>query len=125
GQFSEISRIRVLNMLDFMRSHHAKIEEDRNDCNDRHKNLCEELHQTFGEGSTYPWSQLARLRPRKFISDIVESCLGAIYVDNCGNLPSCKPFLERIGLLVHLRRFVRDRVDVRHPKDKLNQLIGQ
>jgi dsRNA-specific ribonuclease len=79
---------------------------------------------------TYPWAQLARLRPPKFFSDMVESVLGAVWMDSGGDasdpdgaaMRPCVDFVERLGVLPYLRRLLAERVDVIHPKNKLGML---
>ncbi|KAI9883737.1 MAG: hypothetical protein M1823_004494 [Watsoniomyces obsoletus] len=55
----------------------------------------------------YPWTALAGLQADKFFSDIVESVLGAIYIDTRGDLGACESFLEKLGVLPYLRRLLR------------------
>ncbi|PYH87763.1 dicer-like protein 2-1 [Aspergillus ellipticus CBS 707.79] len=66
---------------------------------------------------SYPWLPLSRIHPEKLFSDIIESLLGAIFVDSAGDLAACARFLERLGLLGYLRRVLDAGVDVRHPKN--------
>ena len=70
----------------------------------------------------YPWSLLAALEAPKFFSDLVESVLGAIYIDTRGSLEACEAFLERLEILPYLRR-VMERGDgmvaMKHPKEEL------
>ncbi|KAL2832581.1 hypothetical protein BDW59DRAFT_106358 [Aspergillus cavernicola] len=71
---------------------------------------------------TYPWSPLSKLSADKFFSDIIESILGAIFVDSGGDLPACSVFLERLGLLNYLRRILNEGIDVVHPMQKAQKL---
>lgn len=72
-------------------------------------------------GDHYPWALLARLHGQKFLSDVFESVLGAVWVDS-GSLDACKEMLMRAGLLPYLRRLVADGVHFLHPKEELGQL---
>ena len=81
------------------------------------------IESALRSAKAYPWEELCMLRPPKFISDIVESVLGAIFVDSDGDLEPCNSFLERIGLMKYLRRIVSERINVTHPKERLNQLF--
>ena len=38
------------------------------------------------------------------MSDIVESIIGAIFIDSKGSLEACEAFLERAGVVGYLRR---------------------
>ncbi len=88
----------------------------------------EALHiiaSSLAHGNHYPWTALARLEPPKFFSDIVESILGAIYIDTRGSLSECERFLEHLGLIPYLRRVLDNDIAVLHPKEELGQLAGQ
>ncbi|KAL3463565.1 hypothetical protein BJX64DRAFT_276446 [Aspergillus heterothallicus] len=63
----------------------------------------------------YLWTPLATLHPEKFLSDIIESLLGAIFVDSAGDLRACAAFLENLGLLRYARYVLDHGVDVVHP----------
>jgi dsRNA-specific ribonuclease len=76
----------------------------------------------LASNDTYPWGALCALNAPKFFSDIVESTLCAIYVDENGDLTKCVAYLENLGLLRYLRRIVKDNVDTMHPKERLNQM---
>ena len=76
-------------------------------------------------GGTYPWTDLVALAPEKLISDLVESLLGAIYVDTAGNLEACARFLEEIGILPWLKRALSEGVAVWHPKEELGVLAAR
>ena len=60
-----------------------------------------------------------------FFSDIIESLLGAIYIDTHSSLPVCERFLEKIGLMLYLRRVMHDHVAILHPKEEVGQLSNQ
>ncbi|KAI9662216.1 MAG: Dicer-like protein 2 [Bathelium mastoideum] len=70
----------------------------------------------------YPWEQLCMLRPPKFVSDMVESLIGAIFVDTDGELEACRAFLERLGLINQLRQILSVCMDTRHPREKLQHI---
>ena len=98
-----------------------------------HQALTSNLHATFTRfqilresissslkfGSSYPWTELLDLSPEKLVSDLVESTLGAIYLDTNGDLAACERWLETLGVLPWLRRALDDRVEVWHPKEEL------
>ncbi|KAL5335072.1 hypothetical protein BJX70DRAFT_401960 [Aspergillus crustosus] len=74
-------------------------------------------------GKAYPWPPLSCLSPDKFLSDIIESMIGAIFVDSGGNLRKCKVFLERIGLLRYLNRILDEGVRVVHPMQRVQGML--
>ena len=51
--------------------------------------------------------------------------LGSIFVDSQGSIAACEDFLERIGFLRLLRRFLHDDVDCLHPKERLGHLASR
>jgi dsRNA-specific ribonuclease len=88
----------------------------------RHAVVREELMSQLQFGERYPWAVLARFGPEKFYSDLIESMIGAIYVDTLGDLERCDAFLERLGLWTILDRVLRDDVNCLHPKERLGHL---
>ncbi|KAL2849896.1 hypothetical protein BJY01DRAFT_245694 [Aspergillus pseudoustus] len=66
----------------------------------------------------YPWTLLSALHSEKFLSDIIESLIGAIFIDSVGDMASCTAFLERLGLLRYARHVLDAGVDVVHPMQR-------
>ena len=95
------------------------------DCLARHEIVHKAISSSLAHGNHYPWTALARLEPPKFFSDIIESILGAIYIDTHGSLSDCESFLEYIGLMPYLRRVLDNEIAVLHPKEELGQLANQ
>lgn len=62
----------------------------------------------LGPLQTYPRATLAQLGPPKHYSDLIESTIGAIFMDSGGCLDACEG-LERISLLAYLESFVERR----------------
>jgi dsRNA-specific ribonuclease len=93
-------------------------------CAKRYEELNVAINAALDHGSSHPWYYLLSLNADKFLSDIIESLLGAIFIDSNGNLEACKEFLERIGLLRYLRRILTENVDVMHPKERLGIVAG-
>jgi dsRNA-specific ribonuclease len=73
-------------------------------------------------GERYPWHLLARIDAPKFLSDIVESVIGAVYVDTQGDLAACEAVVRRFGILDALEDVLRRGVDCLHPKERLGHL---
>lgn len=101
----------------FMRSQSAAIKAAREAALARHSTLHAEISDALHSAPSYPWLALSRLNADKFFSDIVESIMGAIFVDSGGALSQCEVFAERLGLMGYLRRVLRDGVAVVHPKN--------
>ncbi|OAX79746.1 hypothetical protein ACJ72_05934 [Emergomyces africanus] len=91
----------------------------------RYQILHADISQALENSKTYPWVLLSRLCAQKFFSDLVESVLGAIFIDSHGSLDACTVFLERIGLMKFLRRMLHeDNMDIMHPKERLGREAG-
>ncbi|KAI0479234.1 dicer-like protein 2 [Xylariaceae sp. FL0804] len=90
----------------------------------------------------YPWARLAHLALPKFLSDMFESVLGAVWIDSGGSNDACAAVLERAGLLRCLRRMLAATAttaegsgfgsgsgsggfDARHPKNRLGELAAR
>ncbi|OJD27728.1 hypothetical protein ACJ73_00875 [Blastomyces percursus] len=92
----------------------------------QYQKLQPDISEALEKSSTYPWILLSRLRAQKFFSDLIESVLGAIFIDSHGSLDACTAFLERIGLMKFLRRMlVEESMDIMHPKQRLGQEVGR
>jgi len=83
--------------------------------------LRDSILEAFETGSHYPWALLARLKAQKFFSDMVESLLGAIWIDS-GSFETCSAVVERMGILPYFRRILKDKVETLHPKEELGML---
>ena len=108
-----------------MRHTSPSIHIAQKNCLARYEILQSSISDCLAQGYHYPWTALARLEPPKFFSDIVESILGAIYIDTHGSLSHCVNFLEHLGLMPYLRRVLDNDIAVLHPKEELGQLADQ
>ena len=74
----------------------------------------------------FPWTQLSRLGALKSYSDIMESILAAVFVDSKGNIGACEKFLDAIGYMSLVRRFVNDgEMTSVHPESVLDEAISR
>ncbi|KAK1064095.1 Dicer-like protein 2 [Friedmanniomyces endolithicus] len=80
--------------------------------------------QALDAGVEYPWPDLLALGPQKFFSDVVESVLGAVYIDSRGDLGVCEGFLMRLGVMGHMRRFLEGDMETMQPKERLGVAAG-
>src|SRR5690242_8210202 len=88
----------------------------------QHAMVRERLNHALEHDDEFPWHLLALIHAPKFLSDIVESVIGAIYVDSQGDFSACEVFVRRLGILPCLERLLRDGVDCLHPKERLGHL---
>ncbi len=112
-------------LWEFMK-HSGKLEllEAQKACTKRYEQFNCAIDVALDHGKSHPWYYLLSLNAEKFFSDIIESILGAIFIDSKGNLQPCQEFLERIGLLRYLRRIVAEDIDIMHPKERLGIVAG-
>lgn len=88
----------------------------------QHKEAREQINEALQSDQRFPWHLLALTDPPKFLSDIVESVIGAIYVDTQGSIEACEIFVRKLGILDALERILWDGVDCLHPKERLGHL---
>ncbi|KAL8953898.1 MAG: hypothetical protein Q9222_000272 [Ikaeria aurantiellina] len=107
---------------EFMRHAAPTIRKAQRECVQRYEVLETPILESLEHGSCIPWALLARLDAPKFFSDIIESIIGAIYIDSHGSLAACETFLERSGVMGYLRRLLQENMELYHPKEELGQL---
>ncbi|KAI2737100.1 hypothetical protein DTO013E5_2339 [Penicillium roqueforti] len=123
GEVNLVPHYNQIHLWRFLRSHGPNITSAREACLERHQGLRAEILDALRNESQYPWELFARLRADKFLSDIVESVLGAIFIDCGGNLDVCYAFVERIGLVWYIQRVIADGVDVVHPRNTAQNMV--
>lgn len=95
---------------------------------DRYSSLRDTILQQLDQGHEYPWPDLISLglhKSCKWLSDIVESVLGVIYIDSHGNLSACHAFITKLGLLELLHRFLDEGVQVGFPRERLGLMANE
>ena len=122
---STIELTRPFYLWQLMRHASPAVRLAQQKCLARHAIVHTAISSSLAHGNYYPWTDLARLEPPKFFSDIIESILGAIYIDTHGSLLKCQSFLEHLGLMPYLRRVLDNEIAVLHPKEELGQLADQ
>lgn len=78
-----------------------------------------EIEEALQTGTIFPWAALTRLQAPKFFSDMIESILGAVYLDSDGCMHIVKRVLRILGVMRVLQRIVADDVDILHPVSRL------
>jgi dsRNA-specific ribonuclease len=124
SRFYEVHGECQIELWKFMRYCSQDVMRAQQACLERFQKLCGEVRHCLQQGKSYPWALLAELNADKFYSDMVESVLGAIFVDSNGNLEQCRDFAERIGILPYLRRILVDGINIVHPKTTLGRLAA-
>jgi endoribonuclease Dicer len=85
----------------------------------------DEIEAALTEGHAFPWSALTSLQAPKFLSDMFESLLGAVYLDSRGDLDIVRDVLRRLGHWEVLERIVNRDTDVQHPISRLYIWAGK
>ncbi|KAG7442304.1 P-loop containing nucleoside triphosphate hydrolase protein [Guyanagaster necrorhizus] len=97
-----------------------RVLEDQRVTFDRFQRLSDAIADGLENGMIYPWTALTRLQAPKFFSDMIESLLGAVFLDSEGNLERTRDVMRTIGILPILEHIVKDSVDVLHPVSRLS-----
>lgn len=91
-----------------------------------HAELRDPLVASLRSGDRYPWASLAGLQAPKFMSDLVESCIGALFVDSGGDLNGCcRNLLSKLGIMDYAERLMKGEVWALHPKEEIGMLVGR
>lgn len=106
----------------FLRSTSYELVASRSMAVKRHAEARAQIAAALERDARFPWHALSLTDPPKFLSDIVESVIGALYIDSHGSIPVCEEFVQRLGILRCLERILRDGVDCLHPKERLGIL---
>ena len=134
----------------FMRHASSIVPYAQQACEKRYLTLRDSIRHALDHGHRYPWRLLSQVGAEKFFSDVIESVLGAIYVDSKGDRQACLGFLENLGLVKYLRRITdsyfsdddggvvgdgqkmdidgkekkkKQRIELMHPKQELGNLV--
>jgi len=81
--------------------------------------------EVFERGNEFPWAKLLSLDAPKCYSDIIESILGAVFVDSGASLEACEQVLEKLGYMKLVNRFASAKlgeVHTKHPEAVLKEL---
>ena len=85
----------------------------------RYQKSRDKIRQGLFQSSYYPWAALTALHAPKFISDLIESLLGAVLLDSEGNLDAVRDVLKTLGMWAIMERIVDEDIDVLHPISRL------
>ena len=85
----------------------------------------DDIEAALEEGRAFPWSALTSLQAPKFLSDMFESLLGAVYLDSHGDLEVVRGVLRHLGHWEVLERIVECDMDVQHPLSQLHLWAGK
>lgn len=112
-----------------MRHGSSELVEAGREAERNHEKVRKSILDAFESGNTYPWPLLLRARAPKFLSDLIESVLGAVFIDTDGDFRACMRVMQRAGLFRYLERWMDFRnpsapIRLVHPKEDLGMLAG-
>ncbi|KAI5791751.1 hypothetical protein DFH27DRAFT_199315 [Peziza echinospora] len=87
-----------------------------------HKNylaLRDDILDEFEASPHYPWTKLSALTAEKFFSDMVESIIGAVFIDSHGDWEAVDQVMQRFMILPVLDSLLERNADPRHPITKV------
>ncbi|KAA1474785.1 P-loop containing nucleoside triphosphate hydrolase protein [Dentipellis sp. KUC8613] len=97
----------------------ARLLDQQNIAFARWQTCHEEIERQLSEGKAFPWALLTYMQAPKFFSDMVESMLGAVFLDSGGDLDVARGVLEKLGIMRTLEYIVKSDMDVQHPVSRL------
>lgn len=115
------SNKRTVYLHDFIRASSQLLNAKR-DSISKFGTLSKRIETSLSFGELYPWPDLIALAPEKFLSDIVESILGAIYLDTRGDTSACEAFLQKLGILPTMRSILDREMETTLPKERVGIL---
>ncbi|EPS97507.1 hypothetical protein FOMPIDRAFT_1031930 [Fomitopsis schrenkii] len=89
-----------------------RVLEDQHIASTRFEKLGPEIEKALREKTIYPWAALTSLQAPKFLSDMVESLLGAVFLDSGGSFSTVGNVLRTLGIMDALERII-----LRHEMD--------
>ncbi|KAJ4405537.1 Dicer-like protein 2 [Neurospora sp. IMI 360204] len=105
----------------FMRHNSQHVAATQTATKERYLALRDDIRAAIWKQNELPWALLARMGPAKFYSDIVESLIGAVWVDS-GSWEACEHVLNQMGLLPLLDHLLKTKAHVMHPNVELQIL---
>lgn len=102
-----------------------RVLDDQTDTFTRYQRDGPDIKKALDNGEAFPWAALTRLQAAKFFSDMIESLIGAVFLDADGDFEVIRRILRTLGILPVLERIVKDGVDVQHPVSRLGIWVSK
>jgi dsRNA-specific ribonuclease len=125
GEILEVRGSRPIHLWRFMKFQNPAIAKGRKESLRRFSKVREKIRSALSVGEKYPWQELVQMQAEGFFSDLVQSLLGAVFLDSRGDLSQCKRLASSLGILQPLDRIVSGELDTLHPKSILNELASE
>ena len=119
GQITMQPKTRLLRAYHCLLHWNSTILEDEKFTFARFEKYNTDIETALATSKFFPWGLLLRLQAPKVLSDMIESLIGAVYLDSQGNMETVHTLLRTLGIQEYLERIVRDGVDVLHPVSRL------
>ncbi|KAH9482151.1 Dicer-like protein 2 [Psilocybe cubensis] len=97
-----------------------KVMEDQLNASTRYRKCKDEIEESLMTGTVFPWAALTKLQAPKFFSDMIESLIGAIFLDSNGSVDIVHQVLTKLGIIPLLEYIVKNDVDILHPVSRLS-----
>jgi endoribonuclease Dicer len=120
GRIEEIVDTKDIPLWKCLLHSSPKVLEDQQNAATRFRLRREEIEEFLTTGTIFPWASLTRLQAPKLFSDMVESIIGATFLDSQGDIPVVRQILYNLGIMPILERVVSEDVDVLHPVSRLS-----
>jgi dsRNA-specific ribonuclease len=108
-------------LCNFLQHHSPEVTKEMERVESQFASCRSSIARAIDSDTVYPWTLLAELRANGFCADMVESLVGAVWVDS-GSMEDCRKVLDRMGILPYLRRLIREQVSTIDPKEELDVL---
>jgi dsRNA-specific ribonuclease len=123
--FTEVRRCRSIALWGFLRYGRPELAEERSDYLEKHSEMRQRIRQGLISDMNYPWRELAKLELNSDLSDIIQALFGAVFYDNSGDMRQCVLLAEKLQILPILRQLMQRKVDILHPKTRLQELARE
>jgi dsRNA-specific ribonuclease len=123
--FTQVRRGRSIALWGFLRYGRPELAEERSNYLEKHAETCQRIRQGLISDMNYPWQELAKLELNSDLSDIIQALFGAVFYDSSGDMHKCVLLAEKLRILPILRQLMQRKVDILHPKTRLQELARE
>lgn len=106
----------------YLRSHSLELTTALNKFRSASRRSCWRIHRAFLRKAQYPWAELSTMEGHAVLGDIVQSVLGAVFVDSRASLEDCQGVADRMGILPRVKQFLHDGIVTDHPRILVQKL---
>lgn len=115
---------REVHLYDFLRAG-SEVMRAKRECLEQSAIHLQHVQRALDHDAQYPWPELIAFEPPKFFSDIVESTLGALFLDTAGSISACEAFVDKLGIFETMRRILDEHMETAYPKEQLGILADK